>query len=56
MKEIRDEFENEVEISGQSTKRYGYLTAVLQEGMKLCPPIPDKLHREVPAGGARIAG
>lgn len=56
MKEIRDAFTDEIQISGQSTKQLSYLTAVLQEGMKLCPPIPDNLHREVPAGGAKTCG
>jgi len=33
-----------------------YLTAVLQEGMRLCPPIPANLHSDVPAWVATITG
>jgi cytochrome P450 len=56
VREIREGFWNEKDIDGQTTRWLSYLTAVLQEGMRLCPPIPDNLHREVPAGGATIAG
>lgn len=56
VKEVRGVFENEKDIDGQTTTKMTYLTAVLQEGMRLCPPIPDNLHREVPAPGAIIAG
>jgi cytochrome P450 len=54
--EIRSNFNSEEEITAQSTKSLAYLTAVLQEGMRLCPPLPDNMHRNVPKGGAVIAG
>ncbi|KAE8452791.1 hypothetical protein EG329_013063 [Mollisiaceae sp. DMI_Dod_QoI] len=56
VKEIRSSFQTEEEISGQSTRSLPYLTAVLQEGLRLFPPIPDNMHRSVPKGGAVIAG
>jgi cytochrome P450 len=54
--EIRSSFNSEGDISAQSTKSLVYLTAVLQEGMRLCPPLPDNMHRNIPKGGANIAG
>jgi cytochrome P450 len=54
--EIRSAFTAESEIDGQSTRTLEYLTAVLQEGLRVCPPFPDNLHRAVPKGGAVIAG
>lgn len=54
--EIRSSFKSESQIDGQSTRRLEYLTAVLQEGLRVCPPFPDNLHRAVPRGGAVIAG
>ncbi|KAH7407559.1 cytochrome P450 ClCP1 [Cadophora sp. MPI-SDFR-AT-0126] len=55
-REVRSTFTSESEISGRTTKDLPYLKAVLQEGMRLCPPIPDNMHREVPQGGAVIGG
>ncbi|KAF8863522.1 cytochrome P450 [Acephala macrosclerotiorum] len=54
--EIRFSFNNENDISAQSTKPLPYLTAVLQEGLRLFPPLPDNMHRAIPVGGAVIAG
>jgi len=54
--EIRSTFNSEEGITATSTKSLTYLTAVLQEGMRLCPPLPDNMHRNVPKGGAIIAG
>ena len=54
--EIRSSFQTEAEISAQSSKSLPYLTAVLQEGLRVCPPIPDTLRRAVPRGGAVIVG
>lgn len=54
--EIRSNFKTEEDISVQSTRSLPYLTAVLQEGLRLFPPIPDNMHRAVPKGGATIAG
>ena len=56
VEELRSSFASESEISGRTTKDLPYLTAVLQEGMRLCPPIPDNMHREVPKGGVVVAG
>ncbi|KAI4172209.1 MAG: hypothetical protein LQ346_008641 [Caloplaca aetnensis] len=54
--EIRSAFRTEEEITGTSVGRLPYLTAVLQEAMRLCPTIPDGMRRVVPDGGATVAG
>lgn len=42
--------------AGVSLSQLPYLNAVLHEGLRLCPSIPDGMRREVPKGGALIAG
>lgn len=54
--EIQSSFKSDSEIDGQSTRSLEYLTAVIQEGLRVCPPLPDNLHRAVPKGGAVVAG
>lgn len=54
--EIRSAFPNEGDITGVSVSRQPYLHAVLQEGMRLCPTIPDGMRRVIPKGGATVAG
>ncbi|KAL9008298.1 MAG: hypothetical protein Q9173_006563 [Seirophora scorigena] len=54
--EIRAAFKKEEEITGASVGRLSYLTAVLQETMRMCPTIPDGMRRVVPEGGATVAG
>jgi hypothetical protein len=51
--EIRSSFKSESEISGQTTRSLVYLNAVLQEGLRLCSPLPDNLRRAVPKGGGK---
>lgn len=55
-REIRGTFRSESEITGAALKNCVYLNAVLNEGMRLCPTIPDSMHRLVPAGGAVVCG
>ena len=54
--EIRSAFPLESDITGASVSRQPYLNAVLEEGMRLCPTIPDGMRRIVPKGGATVAG
>ncbi|RAL03515.1 cytochrome P450 [Aspergillus ibericus CBS 121593] len=49
-------FQSEEEITGMAVKGLPYLNAVVNEGMRLCPTIPDGMRRVVPDGGAVIAG
>ncbi|KAJ5809268.1 uncharacterized protein N7503_001486 [Penicillium pulvis] len=53
---LRTTFPSEQEITGSALKSVPYLDAVLSEGMRLCPTIPDGMRRNVPVGGATIAG
>lgn len=54
--EIHENFHTEDEITGPSTGKLKYLNAVLNETMRMAPPLPDGLRRLVPSGGATIAG
>jgi cytochrome P450 len=54
--EIRATFRAESEITGAALKNCSYLNAVLNEGMRLCPTIPDSMRRLVPARGAIVCG
>lgn len=54
--EIRSRFNSEIEISAITVKPLSYLTAVLQEALRLCPPTPDSMRRAIPKGGATVAG
>ncbi|KAK1138450.1 hypothetical protein N8T08_002506 [Aspergillus melleus] len=53
---LRSTFITEKEITASSLKNIPYLNGVLNEGMRLCPTIPDSMRRRVPAAGANIAG
>lgn len=54
--EMHSNFHTEDEITGPSTAKLKYLSAVLNETMRMAPPLPDGLRRLVPSGGATIAG
>jgi cytochrome P450 len=54
--ELRLSFKCEGEITALSLARLPYLNAVIDEGLRLCPPFPDMIRREVPASGTIIAG
>lgn len=56
VEEIRGEFQNESEMSLARLDGLPYLTAVLNEGLRLCPPIPWMLPRVVPEKGATVCG
>ena len=54
--EIRGAFKNNEDITIISAARLTYLTAVINEGLRLCPPTPTMLPRLVPKGGASVCG
>lgn len=54
--EIRIAVHDDKEINAMILKTLPYLNAVLNEGLRLCPTIPDGMRRLVPSGGAAVAG
>lgn len=56
VQEIRSNFNNEDDITGVSVNHMPYLNAVIHEGLRLCPTIPDGMRRNIPASGAAVAG
>ncbi|MCJ1240351.1 hypothetical protein MMC14_008353 [Varicellaria rhodocarpa] len=57
VREVRSSFRSESGISAMSTRALlPYLTAVLKESLRLCPPTPDSMRRAVRKGGANVAG
>ncbi|KAK5167475.1 uncharacterized protein LTR77_007174 [Saxophila tyrrhenica] len=54
--ELRSQFFSTEELTFESLARLPYLHAVLQEGMRMYPPVPAILPRIVPKGGLAICG
>ena len=54
--EIRRMFKEEKDITIDATKGLPYLEAVLNEGLRICNPIPGGLPRVVPEGGDTYDG
>ncbi|PQE08059.1 cytochrome P450 monooxygenase protein [Rutstroemia sp. NJR-2017a WRK4] len=56
VKEIRGTFASETQITLEALEQLEYLNAVIQEGIRLCPPVPVMLPRIVPEGGDTVCG
>ncbi|KAL1392704.1 cytochrome P450 71A23 [Phyllosticta capitalensis] len=56
VEEVRGAFASDEEITMQSTSTLKYLTACIDESMRLYPPAPSTLPRFVPQGGDEIDG
>ena len=54
--EIRSKFDREQDISIDACKDLPYLNAVLNEGLRMCNPVPSGLPRVVPSGGDTYCG
>lgn len=54
--EIRSTFKHQDEITMLATQKMPYLNAVLEEGMRMYPPVPASVPRWVPANGEEIDG
>jgi len=54
--EIRSAFANVSEIQNPKLSSLSYLTACIEETLRLCPPKPSSLPRDVLSGGINIDG
>jgi len=56
VEEIRTTFKSESEIKSEAVSQMPYLMAVIEEALRVHPPVPAGLLRTVPQGGAFIDG
>jgi cytochrome P450 len=56
VKEIRDSFHSLDDITGDKLARLPYLSACLEEGMRLYPPASNAFERFAPPGGMMVCG
>lgn len=54
--EIKASFSQQTDITMQSTQQMTYLHAILQESMRVYPPVPSTFPRTTPPGGAIVCG
>jgi cytochrome P450 len=54
--EVRGAFEDEDKITVPSVNKLPYLLAVLEEALRLYPPVPVSLPRVTPPAGATVCG
>ncbi|KAM0162184.1 hypothetical protein ACHAQE_001711 [Botrytis cinerea] len=54
--ELRSTFQTKEDLTLQALASCKYLNAVLEEGLRMYPPVPSTLAREVPKGGSIVAG
>jgi cytochrome P450 len=55
-KEIRDNFKSEKDLVFEELVKLPYLTAVIEEGLRIFPSAPIGFVRTVPAGGDTVSG
>ncbi|KAF1970112.1 cytochrome P450 ClCP1 [Bimuria novae-zelandiae CBS 107.79] len=46
--EVRSAFSSETSINASDAAKLEYLNAVIEESLRLCPPLPDMLRRQLP--------
>ncbi|TEY39982.1 hypothetical protein BOTCAL_0444g00040 [Botryotinia calthae] len=54
--ELRSTFQTQEDITLHALASCKYLNAVLEEGLRMYPPVPSTLPRVVPKGGSIVAG
>ncbi|KAJ6114888.1 cytochrome P450, partial [Penicillium sp. IBT 16267x] len=55
-KEVRQTFRNSDNVTIDAVRGLTYLNAVINEGLRLCPPVPWMLPRVVPGKGEKVCG
>ncbi|KAE8446004.1 hypothetical protein EG329_012643 [Mollisiaceae sp. DMI_Dod_QoI] len=56
VEEVRTTFKEEVEINMIRVQGLSYLNAILEETLRIYPPVPVGLPRKAPANGAEVLG
>jgi cytochrome P450 len=56
VEEVRTSFKSEAEITLMSVNCLTYMLACLNEALRSYPPVPFGMPRQVPSGGAAVAG
>jgi cytochrome P450 len=56
VQEIRSNFEEETDINLSSLGKLPYLSAVIEEGLRMAPPVPSGLPRVTPEEGGIVCG
>lgn len=56
VEQVRHTFKTDSDIKPGQVSKLPYLNAVIQEGFRLCPPIPDGFRRGIPLGGDTVCG
>ncbi|KAI4205876.1 MAG: hypothetical protein LQ350_000061 [Teloschistes chrysophthalmus] len=56
VKEVRDAFSHGSEIAAAKVDGLEYLNAVIEEGLRMCPPVALGMPRLVPEGGSTVSG
>lgn len=54
--EVRSTFQSEDEINMHSVQRLDYMLAVLDEALRMYPPVPAAIPRKMNPGGGMING
>lgn len=54
--ELRSSYRNPSEMTFSNLQQLPYLVAVVEEGLRLCPPFPSGLQHVVPIGGDTVCG
>ncbi|CAF9920690.1 hypothetical protein IMSHALPRED_004976 [Imshaugia aleurites] len=54
--EVRQSFPNASQMTSDAVSKLPYLAAVIEEGLRVCPPVSFGTPRVVPAGGAKVSG